>query len=86
MAGEQWYQRLDAFRERQHIADYSGAQRKVVYDDDAVDWATGVDWSRAAGMDWTRLAMDYAAGRGQWIGAYIPGASSRHCMVPCQQS
>lgn len=86
MAGEQWYQRLDAFRERQHIADYSGAQRKFVYDDDAIDWATGVDWSRAAEMDWTRLAMDCAAGRGQWIGAYGPSALSRQCMFPCQQS
>lgn len=86
MAGEQWHQRFDAFREEQHIADYSIAQRKALSDDHAVDWATGVDWSRAAGMDWTRLAMDYAVGRGQWIGAYIPGASSRQCMVPCQKS
>ncbi|SEV93392.1 Predicted choloylglycine hydrolase [Cognatiyoonia koreensis] len=78
MNGERWDQSLDAFQERQHVADYSHA---------AIECATGasdipadhtVDWSRAAMIDWSQLSRDYAMGRGQDVSAYLPAAATIH--------
>ncbi|WP_299960989.1 C45 family peptidase [uncultured Roseobacter sp.] len=75
MNGERWYQTIDVFREGQHTADYSRASDGSATVSTLTGAKRGVDWSEAAMIDWTRLAMDYAAGRGQEVSAYLPDTS-----------
>ena len=72
MNGERWHQHLDAFREGQHLADYSTANNAGAGVSNLIAADRSVDWSQAAMIDWTQLAADYAAGRGQEISAYLP--------------
>lgn len=68
--GDRWDLSLDGFQEGQRVINYA---------DGAIEWSgatasEGTDWSAAAGIDWQRLAMDYASGNGQAIVAYLPPA------------
>ncbi|MEM7670958.1 MAG: hypothetical protein AAF317_17835, partial [Pseudomonadota bacterium] len=70
---------IDGFLEGQHTADYSHTS----VSDATVSMPMGSesknDWSQAAIIDWTRLAMDYAAGGGQKISAYLPDTLASKC-------
>ena len=65
MPGKRWDQSLDAFLEGRHVADYS-----------SLDHFGGTDWSRAAMIDWTQMGLDYAAGRGREVSAYLSAFNS----------
>ncbi|MBW4709534.1 C45 family peptidase [Roseobacter sp. YSTF-M11] len=75
MDGKEWDQTIDAFEEGRHVADYSsahsegGSANRVVAIDATV-------WSQAAMIDWRQMALDYAAGRGREVSAYLSSASS----------
>ncbi|MBM7070074.1 C45 family autoproteolytic acyltransferase/hydolase [Actibacterium sp. 188UL27-1] len=73
--GKRWRQTIDGFREGQHTADYSRASGSDATVSMPMGAESGGDWSQAAMIDWSRLAMDYAAGRGQEISAYLPDTS-----------
>ncbi|MDU9006778.1 C45 family peptidase [Sedimentitalea todarodis] len=67
LAGDRWDQSLNDFTE---------GQRVVTYAESTTNWTNplqldGTDWSAAAGIDWQRLAEDYATGRGSPISAYL---------------
>lgn len=72
MNGKRWHQTIDGFQEGQHTADYSHTSVSDANVSMPIGSESRDDWSRAAMIDWTRLAMDYAAGRGQKISAYLP--------------
>lgn len=74
--GERWDQTLDNFTEGQRVVIYantSGTAQSI----DAINAPFGdVDWSKAASVDWTHVAQDYADGKGQNISAYFPHADT----------
>lgn len=72
MNGKRWHQTIDRFQEGQHTADYSHTSVSDATVSMPIEGESRDDWSQAAMIDWTRLAMDYAAGRGQKISAYLP--------------
>lgn len=77
MMGDRWDHALDAFEEGQRCVDYSRAASTASAQATTPAESGEVDWSRAAQIDWQRLATDYANGRGQEIWAYLPSARSR---------
>ena len=70
--GERWDQSLDAFEEGQRIAHYGKSRTLSALSSAKPDEYVGVDWTQAARINWTRVAKDYAAGRGKEIAAYLP--------------
>lgn len=65
---QDWRQSLTRFAEGRRTIDFSGSASRgpiatLGHDD--------VDWSRAAEVDWLRVARDYAAGTGQPIHCYF---------------
>ncbi len=72
MNGKRWHQTIDGFQEGQHTADYSHASDSDATVSMPIGSESRDDWSQAAMIDWSRLAMDYAAGRGEKISAYLP--------------
>ncbi|WP_299741063.1 C45 family peptidase [uncultured Roseobacter sp.] len=70
--GKRWHQTIDGFQEGQHTADYSHTSVSDANVSMPIGSESRDDWSQAAMIDWTRLAVDYAAGRGQEISAYLP--------------
>lgn len=73
--GERWDQTLDAFKEGQRVVDYAqnGTSPAPVEAGSAL--YGGVDWSRAASVDWAIVAQDYADGRGRDISSYFSSAT-----------
>lgn len=67
IAGHRWDQSLEAFEEGQHVAHYARTQESTGHVEN-----TTVDWSKAAGVDWAKVAQDYAAGHGREIHLYLP--------------
>ena len=71
--GERWDQALDNFTEGQRVVNYANNSGLA----QSIDAPYGnVDWSKAASVDWTRVAQDYADGKGQNISAYFPHADT----------
>ncbi|MDO7728482.1 MAG: C45 family autoproteolytic acyltransferase/hydrolase [Loktanella sp.] len=71
--GERWDQAVDNFTEGQRVVNYATNSGLA----QSIDAPYGdVDWSKAASVDWTRVAQDYADGKGQNISAYFPHADT----------
>ena len=64
---EDWCQSLTQFEEGQRVISYGLADQR----DPDVDWNDGIDWSRAAQVDWVRVGRDYAMGKGQPVDTYL---------------
>jgi predicted choloylglycine hydrolase len=69
--GDRWKQAIHEFTEGQRTVDYSqGDVSEASYDAVVSDFA-GVDWSKAASIDWNAVAKDFAEGRGREISTYF---------------
>jgi len=76
LSGERWDQALDAFEEGQRHVDYSGpAGQSISEPSYAAHEGAGIDWSRAAGINWAAVGQDYAGGRGRPIHTYLAAKS-----------
>ncbi|MFX0547256.1 C45 family autoproteolytic acyltransferase/hydrolase [Roseovarius sp. S1116L3] len=65
---EDWHQSLARFEEGRRLIDFaSGSDLPGM----SQDWYAGMDWSRAAQVDWARVGRDYATGAGRPIAAYL---------------
>ncbi|WP_138935399.1 C45 family autoproteolytic acyltransferase/hydolase [Roseovarius arcticus] len=71
LSGERWDQALDAFEEGQRNVDYSQSAGQISAPSYAGHEGAGIDWSRAARIDWAAVGLDYAGGRGRPIHAYL---------------
>lgn len=71
--GARWDNDLAAFVEGRREADYSNREAAGACSPGFVPEGD-FDWSRAAAINWRQLAMDYAAGQGREIEAYLPRA------------
>lgn len=77
MGTTQWDQRLDRFTERQQVVAYGNTPatvpfsntRKTSPDIRVADWTA---WTR---IDWSMVALDYAAGQGRAMEAYLAEAA-----------
>ncbi len=69
---QRWDQSLNAFREGRRVIDYSDGQAIQIVRKTTDTPVTRPDWSLAHQIDWSAVAREYAAGRGQAIEAYLP--------------
>ncbi len=69
-----WNQSLDAFQEGQRVVDYTSETVDSPCRNPFDDFAAGVDWTRAAQIDWNAIATDFATGQGRVICTYLPDA------------
>ena len=74
LSGERWDQNLDAFEEGQRIVVYGNSGPFNAASNVMPDKGASVDWAKAARIDWSQVAQDYAAGRGKEIAAYLPAS------------
>lgn len=71
LKGERWEQSLERFEEGQRIVDYSHNDPSIATIATRRELDDGIDWSRAATIDWAVVAQDYAQGRGREIHSYF---------------
>ena len=82
MGAAHWDQALDRFVERRQVVDYGAAASPAPLPERAARCGTRCDddaaWVAWARIDWSSLARDYAAGRGQPVERYLPAGAGRN--------
>ena len=65
---ESWHQSLSQFQEGQRVIDFVASAGRGL---STSSWDAEVDWTRAAQLDWAKVARDYATGVGRPIADYL---------------
>jgi predicted choloylglycine hydrolase len=72
LSGHKWNHALSAFKEGRRDVDYTQNVGQAAPQPRRTEVASSIDWTRAAQIDWSAVANDYANGCGRAIHTYLP--------------